>query len=77
MYYVRYVPFVPEKKEPTGWFKRMFRKTPEVKAVRYRVQLLNQGAGTTVRVLMEDGQPASAGDSARILKLLAEDLRRA
>lgn len=77
VYYVRYVPFVPEKKEPTGWFKRMFRKTPEVKAVRYRVQLLNQGAGTTVRVLMEDGQPASAGDSARILKLLAEDLRRA
>lgn len=76
VYYVRYVPFVPEKKEPTGWFKRMFRKTPEVKAVRYRVQLLNQGAGTAVRVLMENGQPASAGDSARILKLLAEDLRR-
>ena len=80
VYYVRYVPFVPEKKEPTGWFRRMFRKTPEVKAVRYRVQLQsvgqNQGAGTQVRVLMESGQPASAGDSARILKLLAEDLRR-
>ncbi|MDO4769633.1 MAG: outer membrane protein assembly factor BamC [Brachymonas sp.] len=76
VYYVRYVPFVPEKKEPTGWFKRMFRKTPEVKAVRYRVQLQNQGAGTAVRVQMENGQPASAGDSARILKLLAEDLRR-
>ena len=75
-YYVRYVPFVPEKKESTGWLSNLFRKTPEIKAVRYRVSLQGQSTGTLVRVLTEGGQAANADDSARILKLLAEDLRR-
>ena len=76
IYYVRYVPFVPEKKESTGWLSNLFRKTPEIKAVRYRVSLQGQSTGTLVRVLTEGGQAANADDSARILKLLAEDLRR-
>lgn len=78
VYYVRYVPFVPEKKEESkGFLRRLFsRKAPEVQPVRYRVQLQNQGTATVVRVLTEDGQAANANDSARILKLLAEDLRR-
>lgn len=73
-YYVRYVPFVPEKKKEPGWLGRMFRKTPEVKAVRYQVNLKNQGTTTAVRVLTESGQPANANESAQILRLLAKDL---
>jgi outer membrane protein assembly factor BamC len=76
MYYVRYVPFVPEKKESSGWLRKLFRRTPEIKAVRYRITLQGQGAATLVRVLTEGGQAADADDSSRILKLLAEDLRR-
>ncbi len=76
MYYVRYVPFVPEKKESSGWLRNLFRRAPEIKTVRYRVTLQGQGSATLVRVLTEGGQAADADDSARILKLLAEDLRR-
>ncbi|MDO5652815.1 MAG: outer membrane protein assembly factor BamC [Brachymonas sp.] len=75
-YYVRYVPFVPEKKESTGWLGRLFRKAPEVKTVRYRVSIQNQGGASVVRVLTENGQAANVDDSARILKVLADDLRQ-
>ncbi len=78
VYYVRYVPFVADKKEESkGFLRRLFsRKAPEVTTVRYRINLQNQGSGTLVRVLSESGQAVEGGDSARILKLLADDLRR-
>ena len=75
-YYVRYVPFVAEKKSSKSWLGNLFGRKAEVKPVRYRVQVQNQGAGTVVRVLTENGQPAGAEDSSRILKVLSDDLRQ-
>ena len=48
VYYVRYVPFVADKKEESkGFLRRLFsRKAPEVTTVRYRIHLQSQGNGT-------------------------------
>lgn len=77
VYYVRYVPPVsPDKQPKTGFISRLFSKAPDIKPVKYRVQVQAQNNSTAVRVLTESGQPADANDSARILKLLSEDLRQ-
>ena len=76
-YFVRYVPYETGKQEQPGFLGRLFgKKTPEAKAVRYRVVVQSQGASSVVGVLTESGQPANATDRDRILKVLAEDLKR-
>lgn len=75
-YYVRYVPEVVKQESP-GFLGRLFgKKAPDVKPVRYRVAVQAQGNSSVVRVLTEAGQPASTTDSNRILKVLADDLKR-
>ena len=76
-YYVRYVPYEAVKQEPPGFLGRLFgKKTPEAKPVRYRVVVQSQGATSVVGVLTESGQQANPTDRDRILKVLAEDLKR-
>ena len=76
-YYVRYVPYEAVKQEQPGFLGRLFkRKAPEAKPVRYRVVVQSQGATSVVGVLTESGQQANPIDRDRILKVLAEDLKR-
>ena len=78
IYYVRYVPFVGQKKEKKGWFASLFSssKAKEIKTVRYLVQVQTQGSGSSVSVLTEGGQPAAVADSNNILQVLSDDLHR-
>lgn len=76
-YFVRYVPFVPAKKEKKGFIGRLFkRKAKPIQTVRYRVTVQNSGNGVVVRVQDTNGQAVNNHDSQRILQVLAKDLQR-
>ena len=76
VYFVRYVtPGTTTNKEP-GFFARMFSsKKEEVALSRYRIALTEQGSTSMVRVQNANGQPETSGNTERILKLLANELR--
>ncbi len=76
-YFVRYVPFVPAKKEKKGFLGRLFRrKAKPIRTVRYRVHLRRGGNGVVVQVQDENGQKVNNQDSQRILQVLTKDLQR-
>ena len=76
LYFVRYVdPGSADKKEP-GFFGKLFggssAATPPLK---YRVQVRGESAKSTVTVLNATGAPDSSPNAARIVKVLADDLK--
>jgi len=75
VYFVRYVTPGSTDKE-AGFFARMFSKKTEVAPLsRFRIALSEKGDTSIVRVLDANGQPETAGNAERILKLLANELR--
>ena len=75
VYFVRYVAPGNTDKEP-GFFARMFgSKTEAVPLSRYRIALTEKGSTSTIRVLNANGQAETSDNAARILKLLADELR--
>lgn len=77
VYFVRYVapPTSTETKEP-GFLARMFgAKADTPSPVRYRVAVKADGERTLVSVLNAQGAPETGPDAARIVKLLADELK--
>lgn len=76
IYFVRYVaPGSADGKE-AGFLARMFSSAKEVTPLsRYRIALTAQGDTTQIQVLDSNGQAESSGNTERILKLLANELR--
>ena len=75
VYFVRYVAPGGTDQSP-GFFARMFgSKTETVPLSRYRIALAEKGNTSIVRVLNANGQPEASDNAARILKLLADELR--
>ena len=76
LYFVRYVdPGSTDKKEP-GFFGKLFGSTPAATPpLKYRVQVRGESAKSTVMVLNATGAPDSSPNAARIIKVLADDLK--
>jgi outer membrane protein assembly factor BamC len=75
VYFVRYVAPSSTDSSP-GFFARMFgSKTEAVPLSRYRIALTEKGGTSTIRVLNANGQAETSDNAARILKLLADELR--
>lgn len=76
LYYVRYVD-TRDTVDNRGFFSKLFTRTggdDARQARKYRVALKGSGAGTTVMVLNDAGQPESTDIARRILSLLDEQL---
>lgn len=76
IYFVRYVP-PSVNKDDKGFIARMFSsKAPAQGLMRYRIELQDLNAETTqIRVLGQDGRAEKSDNAARILQLLAAELR--
>lgn len=75
IYFVRYVSGTGQ--EQPGFFARMFgaKKSEGPVLNKYRIAVSAQGTGSLVQVLNEQGQPESADNASKILKLLAPEIR--
>ena len=75
IYYVRYLPPDPNKKEQ-GFFAKMFGSTPKAaQALKYQVQVKSTGNQSLVTVLKGDGTPETSDNARRIAQMLADDLK--
>ena len=75
IYYVRYLPPDPNKKEQ-GFFAKMFGSTPKAaQALKYQVQVKSTGNQSLVTVLKGDGTPETSDNARRIAQVLADDLK--
>lgn len=75
VYFVRYVPQGAKTEEP-GFFAKIFGNTPKgPELTRYRVSLEAKDGTTWVRVLNSDGQADNTDNAAKILRLLAPEMR--
>ncbi|ARU06779.1 hypothetical protein CCO03_10570 [Comamonas serinivorans] len=75
IYFVRYLPPDPNRKE-AGFFGRLFGSTPKAaEALKYQVRVTSTGGQSVVRVLKGDGTPESSDNARRIAQLLADDLK--
>ena len=75
VYFVRYVPLVPEGEEP-GFLSRIFSASKDTKGpVKYQIAVQSKGEASTVAVLDESGAPESTENAQRILKVLAADIK--
>ena len=74
-YFVRYVAPTADKKEP-GFFGRLLNRTADaVPPLKYRIVVRSQGESSTVSVLNEAGAPESSENAARIVRVIADDLK--
>lgn len=75
VYFVRYVPLVPEGSEP-GFFAKMFSGSKDAnRPVKYQIAVQSQGDNSSVTVLDENGSPENTDSAQRILKVLAADIK--
>lgn len=77
MYFVRYVPPNPDKKEP-GFFGKLlsFGSSEKTEApLKYRIAVKGDGPSTTVSVLNATGAPDTSPNAQRIVQVLADDLK--
>jgi outer membrane protein assembly factor BamC len=77
MYFVRYVPPNPDKKEP-GFFGKLLSfggGSKDAQPLKYRIAVKSQGESTTVSVLNGQGAPESSADAQRIVQVIADDLK--
>lgn len=77
MYFVRYVPPNPDKKEP-GFFGKLLsfgRSEKNEAPLKYRIAVKGDGPSTTVSVLNATGAPDTSPNAQRIVQVLADDLK--
>ena len=75
LYFVRYVPPNPDKKEP-GFFGKLFSGSSKTEApLKFRISVKSQGESSTVVVLNEAGAPETSANADRIVKVIADDLK--
>lgn len=77
MYFVRYVPPNPDKKEP-GFLGKLlsFGSSGKTEApLKYRIAVKGDGPSTTVSVLNATGAPDTSPNAQRIVQVLADDLK--
>jgi outer membrane protein assembly factor BamC len=75
LYFVRYVPPNPDSAEP-GFFGKLFgSSTKGAQAAQFRISVLSQSELTTVSVLDAQGAPETSAAAARIVKVLADDIK--
>lgn len=75
VYFVRYVPLVPEGEEP-GFFSKIFSGSKDAKGpVKYQITVQSKGDTSTVTVLNENGIPEGTDNAQRVLKVLAADIK--
>lgn len=77
MYFVRYVPPNPDKKEP-GFFGKLlsFGSSDKTEApLKYRIAVKGDGPSTTVSVLNATGAPDTSPNAQRIVQVIADDLK--
>lgn len=76
LYFVRYVPPNPDRKEP-GIFTKMLdfaKSTPTVKPLQFRIAVKGQGNASSVSVLNAAGVPDATENARRIIKVIADDV---
>jgi len=74
IYYVRYVPPNPERKDQ-GFFSRMFSSKKPEAPVKYRIVVKSQGTDSTVSVQSENGTPEASAGAARIVQVIVNELK--
>lgn len=77
MYFVRYVPPNPDKKEP-GFFGKLlsFGGSGKTEApLKFRIAVKGDGPSTTVSVLNAAGAPDTSPNAQRIVQVIADDLK--
>lgn len=75
IYFVRYVPPNPDRKEP-GFFGKLFSRSPEASApAKFRIMVQSQAESTTVSVQNEAGAPETSANAQRIVQVIADDLK--
>jgi len=74
VYFVRYVPPNPDKKEP-GFFGKLFSSSKTESPLKFRILIKSQGESSTVSVQNEAGAPETSVNAERIVKVIADDLR--
>lgn len=74
VYFVRYVPPNPDKKEP-GFFGKLFSSSKTEAPLKFRILVKSQGESSTVSVQNEAGAPETSANAERIVKVIADDLK--
>lgn len=75
IYFVRYVDPAADKQE-AGFFSKLFSPSKvDATPLKYRIAVVGENATTTVSVLDANGNPDSTGNAARIVKIIADDLK--
>ena len=75
LYYVRYVDPTLDNKKP-GFFGKLFgRSAKQLPTERYQIQVQPGSSGSLVTVHDKDGGAMAAQDSARIVQILADELK--
>jgi outer membrane protein assembly factor BamC len=73
VYFVRYVE--PTDKKEAGFFSKLFGGNKEGAPLKFRIVLKSQGESTTVSVQNAAGAPETSDNAARIVKVIADDLK--
>lgn len=73
VYFVRYVE--PADKQEAGFFSKLFGTAKEGAPLKFRIALKSQGESTVVSVLNAAGTPETSDNAARIVKVIADDLK--
>lgn len=77
LYFVRYVPPNPDKKEP-GFFGKLLsfgRSEKDEAPLKFRIAVKSEGQTTTVSVLNAAGAPETSANAQRIVQVIADDLK--
>jgi outer membrane protein assembly factor BamC len=75
IYFVRYVDPAADKQE-VGFFSKLFSPSKtDAAPLKYRIAVVGDTTTTTVSVLDANGNPDTTGNAARIVKIIADDLK--
>jgi len=74
LYFVRYVPPNPEKKD-AGFFSKMFSSGKTDAPLKLRILVKAQGDGTMVSVQNDSGAAETSANAQRIVQVIADDLK--
>lgn len=74
VYFVRYVPPNPDKKEP-GFFAKMFSSSKAEAPLKFRILVKGTGESSTVSVQNDSGAAETSANAQRIVQVIADDLK--
>ncbi|VTU26116.1 lipoprotein [Variovorax sp. PBL-H6] len=74
VYFVRYVPPNPDKKEP-GFFSKIFSSSKTEAPLKFRIMVKGQGETSTVSVQNDSGAAETSANAQRIVQVIADDLK--